>query len=121
MKDLKEISDTAIRNVILKEFELQIPNSWKKLNIIDISNWKKLKKVKECYNILYDDKKNAIENVIKQVFSNISFNDKTIFNDIYIYTAAICDILLNSKYSDSECAKKPLKRCFQKFKVIFFC
>src|SRR4051794_38937648 len=119
MKDLREISATAIRNAILKVFGLQIPNSQKKSNIIDISDWKKSKRVKECYNRLYDNDKNVIEDIAKLAFPNISIDDKSL-NNIYVYTAAICDVLLNSKYSDLECAKNPLKRRFQKFKVIFF-
>src|SRR3954463_13604717 len=119
MKDLRGISATAIRNAILKVFGLQISNSQKKLNIIDISDWKKSKRIKECYNRLYDDKENAIEDIAKLAFPNISIDDKS-FNNIYVYTAAICNVLLNSKYPDLECAKKPLERRFQKFKVIFF-
>src|SRR3954447_8230068 len=119
MKDLRGISAAAIRNVILKVFGLQIPNSQKKLNIIDISDWKKSKRVKECYNRLYDDNENVIEDIVKLAFPNISIDDKS-FNNIYVYMAAICDVLLNLKYSDLGYAKKPLERCFQKFKVIFF-
>jgi hypothetical protein len=120
MKDLRGISATAIRNAILKEFGLQIPNSRKKSNVIDISEWKKSKKVTECYNRLYDDDENAIEDIAKLAFPNISVDDVS-FNNIYVYTAAICDVLLNPEYPDLECAKKPLERRFQKFKVIFFC
>jgi hypothetical protein len=119
MKDLRGISAAAIRNAILKVFGLQIPNSRKKSNIIDISDWKKSKRVKECYNRLYDDDENAIEDIAKLAFPNISVDDKS-FNNIYVYAAAICDVLLNPEYPDLECAKKPLKRRFQKFKVIFF-
>ena len=43
----------------------------------------------------------------------------SLFNDIYTYTAAVCDIILNPDYPDTECAKKPLERRFQKFKVNF--
>ena len=61
-----------------------------------------------------------IENISKHAFSNISLDDESTFNDIYVYTAAVCDILLNPEYPDLKCAKKPLKRHFQKFKVNFF-
>src|SRR3954471_23222352 len=120
MKDLRGISAATIRNAILKVFGLQIPNSRKKSNIIDISDWKKSKRVKECYNRLYDDDENVIEDIAKLAFPNLSIDDNS-FNNIYVYTASICDVLLNLKYSDLECVKKPLKRHFQKFKMIFFC
>lgn len=119
MKDLRGISAAAIRNAILKVFGLQIPNSRKKSNIIDISDWKKSKRVKECYNRLYDDDENVIEDIAKLAFPNLSIDDNS-FNNIYVYTASICDVLLNLEYPDLECAKKPLERRFQKFKVFFF-
>ena len=121
MKDLRGASAAAIRNAIFKELGLQIPNSRKKSNVIDISGWKGLKKVNECYKRLYDDDENVIKNISKHAFSNISLDDELTFNDIYVYIAAVCDILLNPEYPDLECAKKPLESCFQKFKVNFFC
>src|SRR2546423_2882579 len=107
MKDLRNISTLAVRNAILKEFRLQIPSSRKKLNMVNILNWKKLKKVKECYIKLYDNNENAIKNIAKLAFSNITHEEES-FNDFYVYTAVICDIILNSNYSDLECAKKLL-------------
>src|SRR5438876_28952 len=121
MKDLRGASAAAIRNAIFKELGLQILNSRKKSNVIDISGWKGLKKVNECYKRLYDDDENVIKNISKHAFSNISLDDELTFNDIYVYIAAVCDILLNPEYPDLECAKKPLESCFQKFKVNFFC
>jgi len=118
MKDLRGISASAVRNAILKEFRLQIPSSRKKSNMVDILNWKKSKRVKECYIKLYNNNKNVIENIAKLAFPNITHEDES-FNDFYVYTAAICDIILNSDYPDLECAKKLLERCFKKFKVNF--
>src|SRR5256714_11979108 len=118
MKDLRSISASAVRNAILKEFELQIPSSRKKLNMVNILDWKKLKRIKECYIKLYDDNENMIENIAKLAFSNITHEDE-LFNDFYVYTAAVCDIILNSNYPDLECAKKLLERRFKKFKVNF--
>src|SRR2546423_2372163 len=86
--------------------------------MVDILNWKKLKRVKECYIKLYNNDENVIENITKLAFSNITHEDES-FNDFYVYTAAVCDIILNSDYSDLECAKKLLKRRFKKFKVNF--
>ena len=123
MKDLRGTYAAAVRNAILKEFGLQIPNSRKKNVIVDVSKWKKSGKVKECYDKLYDNDENVIENITKLAFPTLSYSDKSSssFNDFYIYTASVCDIILNPDYPDTECAKNPLERQFRKFKVNFFC
>src|SRR5436305_367870 len=118
MKDLRYISALAVRNAILKEFRLQIPSSRKKSNMVNILDWKKLKRVKEYYIKLYNDDENVIKNITKLAFSDITHEDES-FNDFYVYTATVCDIILNSNYSDLECAKKLLERRFKKFKVNF--
>ncbi|RGB25123.1 hypothetical protein C1646_772167 [Rhizophagus diaphanus] len=84
-----------------------------KKNLNNIFEWKESVKVRECYNKLYDDNENAIENIAKYAFPNISSDDES-FDDIYIYTAAVCDIVLNLNYPDLECSRKPLERRFQK-------
>src|SRR5436305_12841626 len=112
MKDLRVISASSVRNAILKEFGLQIPSSRKKSNIVDILNWKKLKRVKECYIKLYDNDENAIKNITKLAFLNIT-HENELFNDFYVYTAVICDITLNLDYPNLECAKKLLERHFK--------
>ncbi len=119
MKDLREVSAMAVHNAILKEFGLQILNSRKK-NVIDISEWKKSKEVRKYYDKLYDDDDNMIENITKQAFPSISHKNKSLFNDVYVYTASVCNIILNLDYPDLECTKKPLERQFRRFKVIFF-
>src|SRR2546423_9151287 len=118
MKDLRGISASAVRNAILKEFGLQIPSSRKKSNMVDILDWKKSKRVKECYIKLYDNNENVIKNIAKLAFFNITHEDES-FNNFYVYTAAICDIILNSDYFDLKCTKKLLERHFKKFKVNF--
>ena len=118
MKDLRGISASAVRNAILKEFRLQIPSSRKKSNMVDILDWKKSKRVKECYIKLYDNDENVIKNIAKLTFPNITHEDES-FNDFYVYTAAVCDIILNSNYPNLECVKKLLERRFKKFKVNF--
>ncbi|CAG8586527.1 10458_t:CDS:2 [Funneliformis mosseae] len=71
----------------------------------------KLNKVREFYNRLYDNNDNSIENISKYAFPSIS-EDNESFNDIYTYTATVCDIVLNPEYPDLECVKKPLERRF---------
>ena len=75
------------------------------------------KEVKECFDKLYNNN-DVIENIAKHAFPQISPNDKA-FDDIYIYTAAICDIVLNPGYPDVKYSRKPLQRRYLKFKV--FC
>src|SRR2546423_1227419 len=118
MKDLRGISVSTVRNAILKEFRLQISSSRKKLNMVNILNWKKLKRVKECYIKLYNNDENMTKNITKLAFSNITHEDES-FNNFYVYTAAVCDIIFNLNYPDLECAKKLLERHFKKFKVNF--
>ena len=119
MKDLRGGYAAAVRNSISKELGLQIPNNKRKRSFINVSEWKKSRKVKESYIKLYDDNENAIENIANLAFPTITRDDES-YKGVYIYTAAVCDIILNPDYPDVECAKKPLERRLQKFKVIFF-
>ena len=120
MKDVRGIHAQAVRNVIFKEFKLQTLTGNRQRNPASILEWKNSKKVRECYSRLYDDNYNAIENIAKYAFPGSSSEDES-FGSIYSYTAAVCKIVLNPDYPDMECAKKPLERRFQRFKVILFC
>ena len=62
--------------------------------------------------LYYDNDENAIKNITKLAFPNITHEDES-FNNFYVYTAAICDIILNLNYPDLECAKKLLERRFK--------
>jgi len=86
--------------------------------MVDILDWKKSKRVKECYIKLYDNDENVIKNIAKLTFPNITHEDES-FNDFYVYTAAICDIIFNLNYPNLKYAKKLLERRFKKFKVNF--
>jgi hypothetical protein len=116
MKDVRGTSAASVRNAISKEFKLEIPVSNKQKNLYHITKWKKLMNVKECYNKLYADDDNVIEDITRYAFPNITNTDES-FDGFYIYTAAVCDIILNPNYPDLECAKKLLNRQFQRFKV----
>ncbi|CAG8665936.1 2702_t:CDS:2, partial [Funneliformis mosseae] len=98
---LKANHSSYISEVALKENE-----GYKR--DIRCCKWKKSNKVRKCYNRLYDNNNNSIENIAKYAFSNISEDDES-FNDIYTYTTAICNIVLNPEYPELECAKKPLE------------
>ena len=118
MKDIQGSHAAAVRSGILKEFRLQIVSNKQRNVTGDVAKWKKSKKVKECFDKLYDDSENAIENIAKYAFSQIT-RDEESFDSIYVYMAAVCDIVLNPDYPDIECTKKPLQRHFLKFKVFF--
>ena len=116
MKDVR-VYAAAVQNAIFKELGLQVTNN--KKNATNIVEWKKSSKVRECYNRLYSNDENAIENIARYAFPNISEKEE-LFDDIYIYTVAVCDIILNPEYPDMKCAKKPLERRLQGFKVFIF-
>ena len=105
MKDLRGIHVSAVKTAIFKEFGLQVIS---KKNVKVIADWKKSKQVRECYQKLYAENDNTIEKIAKRAFPSISEDDET-FENIYIYTAAVCDIVLNPKYPDIECSKNPLR------------
>ncbi|EXX74112.1 hypothetical protein RirG_054160 [Rhizophagus irregularis DAOM 197198w] len=92
-------STAAVRSAILKELGLQISSSKKKNTPVDISEWKRSQNVKECHYKLYDEDENVIENIAKQAFPTLPHDNELLFNDIYVYTASVCDIdlLLNNE------------------------
>jgi hypothetical protein len=115
MKDLRGFHAAAVQNAILLEFGLQIPtNSRKKHVKINISEWKRLREVEEYYDKLYDDDENVIENIAKLAFPTLSHDDVSLFNDIYVYKASVCDIILNPDHPYTECAKKTFRKTFSK-------
>jgi hypothetical protein len=61
-----------------------------------------------------------IENVAKLAFPTLSHDDVSLlFNDIYVYTASVCDIILNPDHPYTECSKKP-KDVFENLKCTFY-
>ena len=73
-------------------------------------------KSKKCYTRLYNNNDNITFDITKRVFPNVNEKNRS-FRDIYIYTATICDIVLNPDYPDMECSRKPLEWWIQRFKV----
>jgi hypothetical protein len=117
MKDIRGMHAAAVKNAIFKEFSLQPSKTNKRKNAkVGVSNWKKLRQVEDCYNKLYDDSENVVENITKCAFPSIHENDER-YCDFYIYTASVCDIVLNPQYPDTEINRKPLERRYSKFKV----
>lgn len=114
MKDIRGVHAASVKSAIFNEFRLEPMTSRSKKS--NVSEWKKTKKVKECYMRLYDDEDNVTDNITKRAFPNISEKDE-LYYEVYVYTAAVCDIVLNPDYVDMECGKKPLEKRIQKFKV----
>src|ERR1044072_3386091 len=115
MKDIRGSHVSAVKSIIFKYFKLQLTSSRRKPSM-DVAGWKSSKDVNENYKKLYNDA-STLENIVDIVFPSLSVNDEEKYSDIYIYTASVCDIILNLKYPSIEVTKRPLELRFNKFKV----
>ena len=115
MKDARGSHVSAVRNAIFKTYRLQLSAN-KRKNSSDILEWKQSKEVEDSYNKLYSDEV-AIENIATTAFPSLATASDAVFNDMYVYTASVCDIILNPNYPTLEVNKKSLELRFQKFKV----
>src|SRR6266498_4364270 len=59
------------------------------MNIIE---WKKSKDVNNSYKKLYNDAA-TLENIVDIAFPSLSIENEEEYNDMYIYTASICNII----------------------------
>ena len=107
MKDMRGSYVSAIQTAILKICRLQLPNNRRK-NLKDILEWKQSREVKDCYNRLFTES-TMIENITSSAFPSLEDANEERFSDMYIYTASVYDILLNSNYPTLEVSKKPLE------------
>ena len=102
MKDLRGTHAAQVRNAIFRLFRLPILTSTnRKKNVKEVLAWKKSEEVQNSYNKLFDD--NVIDNIVKQAFPSFAdsdANDNELYYDICVYTAAVCDIILNPIYPD---------------------
>ena len=115
MKDVKGTHVAAIRNAIFKTFGLQTTTIRQK-NSQDILGWKKSKKVKESYEKSFTNR-NIIENIVTKAFPYLNTASEDVFSDMYIYTTAVCDIILNPDNPTIEILKKSLELRMRRFKV----
>jgi len=92
MKDVRGSNVSLVRNAILRKFGLQLLTSSRRKNSREILDWKQSKEVKDSYNKLFTEY-TAIEEITKLAFPLQAKADEESFNDIYIYTASVCDIL----------------------------
>lgn len=106
---------SAIRTAIYKTFGLQLASGRRK-NSKDIMEWKHSKEVNDSYNKLFTEG-TTIENITNLAFPSLADVNDEKFNDMYIYTASVCDIILNPNYPSLEVSRKSLELRLIKFKV----
>jgi hypothetical protein len=107
MKDMRGSHVSAIRTAISRTFGLQVASN-KRKNSRDILEWKHSKEVKDSYNKLFA-KSATIENITSSAFPSLADASDERFNDMYIYTASVCDIILNPNCPILEVSKKSLE------------
>ena len=114
MKDMRGSHVSAIRSAIIKTCGLQLASNRRK-NSKDILEWKQSREVKDNYNKLFTE--SMIENITSSAFPSLDGASEERFNDMYIYTASVCDILLNPNCHTLEVSKKPLELRLKRFRV----
>src|SRR5436189_5112556 len=115
MKDMRGSHVSAVRTAIFRKFGLQLASSRRK-NSRDIMDWKQSKEVKGSHNKLFTED-TAIEEITNSAFPSLSNADDEKFNDMYIYTASVCDIILNPNCPTLEISKPEMELRLEKFRV----
>ena len=116
MKDIRGAHVAAVRNAIFKTVGLTQLSSTRRKNSKDVMVWKSSKEVKAEYNNLYKDE-TLIENITAAAFPSLNDASDESFSNMYIYTASVCDIILNPNYPSLDITKKALELRFTTFKV----
>lgn len=116
MKDVRGAHVSAIRTAILKTYGLQVTTTRSRKNSRDLLEWKKSKEVATSYERLFTEE-DAIEKIAISAFPSLNTSTEEVFSDMYIYTAAVCDIILNPDIPVLEVTKKPLELRMRRFKV----
>jgi hypothetical protein len=116
MKDIRGAHVAAVRNAIFKTVGLTQLSSTRRKNSKDVMEWKSSKEVEAEYNNLYKDE-TLIENITAAAFPSLNDASDESFSDMYIYTASVCDIILNPNYPSLDITKKALESRFTTFKV----
>src|SRR5437773_8284849 len=115
MKDMRGSHVSAVRTAIFRKFGLQLASSRRK-NSRDIMDCKQSKEVKDSHNKLFTED-TAIEEITNSAFPSLSNADDEKFNDMYIYTASVCDIILNPNCPTLEISKPEMELRLEKFRV----
>jgi len=116
MKDIRGAHVAAVRNAIFKTVGLTQLSSTRRKNSKDVMVWKSSKEVKAEYNNLYKDE-TLIESITAAAFPSLNDASDESFSNMYIYTASVCDIILNPNYPSLDITKKALELRFTTFKV----
>ena len=116
MKDIRGAHVTAVKNAIFKTVGLTQLSSTRRKNSKDVMVWKSSKEVEAEYNNLYKDE-TLIENITAAAFPSLNDASDESFSNMYIYTASVCDIILNPNYPSLDITKKALELRFTTFKV----
>ena len=116
MKDIRGAHVAAVRNAIFKTVGLTQLSSTRRKNSKDVMVWKSSKEVKAEYNNLYKDE-TLIESITAAAFPSLNNASDESFSNMYIYTASVCDIILNPNYPSLDITKKALELRFTTFKV----
>lgn len=115
MKDMRGSHVSAVRTAIFRKFGLQLASNRRK-NSRDIIDWKQSKEVKDSHKKLFSED-TAIEDITNSAFPSLSNADDEKFNDMYIYTASVCDIILNPSCPTLEVSKPEMELRLKKFRV----
>src|SRR6266480_3510170 len=114
MKDIRGSHVSAVRTAILRKFGLQLISNRRK-NSREILNWKQSKEVKDSYNKLFT-KDITLEEITNFAFPSLANTDEEKFNDMYIYIASVCDIILNPNCPTLEVSKAAMELRLKKFR-----
>lgn len=106
---------SAVRSTIYRTFRLPLVTNHRK-NSSNIIEWKQSKDVADSYKKLYNDD-DVIENITNSAFPSLATASDASFSDMYIYTAAVCDIILNPDNPTMEVSKKGIELRMDKFRV----
>lgn len=115
MKDMRGSHVSAVRTAIARTLGLQLVNNRHK-NSRDILDWKQSREVKDGYNKLFSED-TIIENITSSAFPSLDDASEERFNDMYIYTASVCDIILNPNCPTLEVSKKAMELRLKTFRV----
>ena len=115
MKDMRGSHVSAVRTATFRKFRLQFASSCRK-NSWEILEWKQSEEVKSSYNKLFTDEQ-LIEDITLSAFPSIVNANDERFNDMYIYTASVYDIIFNLNYFTLDVFKKVLELRLKRFKV----
>ena len=119
MKDLRGSHVSAVRSAIYRTFRIKTTTTIggnRRKNSRDVIGWKETKEVAASYKRLFSDD-TMIEDITSSAFPSLENASEKEFNDMCIYTAVVCDIILNPDNPTMEVLMKPLELRMRRFKV----